>query len=188
MKHPNRTFDYSALKGKVSRVAEAGIIPNIDTYNNLIQECVNIFEMRAVVYLYDSMRLNNIQPTEETFDLISKLHSKTIKENDTLLPFPKDNNCLEPRRRIHKIIKGVQSKEKYEVACSDENVQKVKHYFDMNPKFKRFPKEKLIPLLSENCQLKKTDVRYIITKLKRTKYLQPKTNQPTLENFVKIIK
>ncbi len=87
--------------------------------------------MEAVVYLYDNMIKNKIKPNEYTFKLINRLHSKTIKENNKIYIKNLDRtNKLQPRRRIHKIMKGHNYSAKYNNAKKYET--KVIEFLDNN--------------------------------------------------------
>ena len=140
---------------------------NLDDYNNLIKQCADKYEMAAVVYIYDYMKAKKVEPNDDTFKYISKLHSKTVNEHNRL--DIKMFNSLKPRRRIHKIMKGHEYSGKYQNAL--EHLDKVKSYLDKNPEYKVFDKIRLIKILSENCDIDKNTARYIITNLKKTKFL-----------------
>ena len=52
----------------------------IEEYNKLLLECANKYEMAAMVFIYDNL-VKNHKPNEESFNIINKLHSKTVSEN-----------------------------------------------------------------------------------------------------------
>ena len=94
------------LKQKIYNLYKPGIKLSLNEYNNLIKLCVDINEMAAVVFIYDNMIENKISPDKNTYNLINKLHSKTIRENNEIYIKNQNIGKLNPRRRIHKIIKG----------------------------------------------------------------------------------
>ena len=87
--------------------------------------------MTAVVFLYDSMKNNNITPDQNTYNLINKLHSKTIPENSNIYIKNINPIALKPRRRIHKIMKGHFYSANYNNAL--KNKDRVINYLDKNP-------------------------------------------------------
>ena len=159
-------------------------------YNNLIDSCTKYNEMEAVVYLYDNMIKNKIKPNKRTYALINRLHSKTIKENNKIYVKNLDRTKrLQPRRRIHKIMKGYNYSEKYNNAKKYES--KVIEFLDNNIDFKNMVSQriKLAKIISKNCNISFNDARFIITSLKRKKYFKnnPKKTQLKIENFFKKI-
>mgnify|MGYP001201433035 CR=1 FL=1 len=160
----------------------------LDYYNNLIDNCTKYNEMEAVVYLYDNMIKNKIKPNEYTFKLINRLHSKTIKENNKIYIKNLDRTKrLQPRRRIHKIMKGHNYSEKYNNAKKYET--KVVEFLDNNSDIKSMVNQriKLAKIISKNCNISFNDARFIITSLKRKKYFDNKSKkrQLKIENFFK---
>ena len=92
------------LKKTIQLIYNDDLQLNLNEYNSLIYKCVSIYEMTAVVFLYDHMKKNGIEPSEETFKLINKLHSKKCPENNNIIIPNQNVGKLKPRRRIHKII------------------------------------------------------------------------------------
>ena len=58
---------------------------SLSEYNNLLHACVNAQEFAATVFVYDNMRENKVTPSDQTFSIIEKLHSKTLKENNNIV-------------------------------------------------------------------------------------------------------
>ena len=56
------------LKNNILKIYNKGYLPNLDQYNELIKKCAGEYEMSAVVFLYDNMKLNGIKPNKETFE------------------------------------------------------------------------------------------------------------------------
>lgn len=154
----------------------------IDEYNSLLKLCVNNYEMKATVFIYDLIKKKNIKPNNETYDLINKLHSKTVKENCNL-KVPNDlKKSLEPRRRIHKIMKGYN----YSKALDKKNI--VINYLNNN-KYdydgKNHKQQKiLISQIKNNCNISINEIRFIITYLNRQHYFIKNNNNSNKNNNI----
>ena len=155
---------------------------NLNEYNSLLYQCVSNYEMAAVVFLYDKMKLNGIIPNEETFKLIDKLHSKKCPENNNIYIPGQNVGKLKPRRRIHKIMKGHNYSDNYQNAL--QHLDKVKQYIFTNPDVKYYSRIKFAKHLSKKCEISFDNARYIITNLKRTKFL--KIDTPKISDFSNI--
>ena len=88
----------------------------VSEYNALLSKLVQKREMAAVVFVYDMMKRHGVTPNHHTFSLIDRLHSKTVPENRTISVPQLQARSLQPRRRIHKIMKGHQYTHKYDQA------------------------------------------------------------------------
>ena len=159
----------TSLKNQVYKLYDNTYKLTLEQYNNLIKSCVNNYEMAAVVFIYDHMKDNNISPNDETYNLISKLHSKTVQENNNIYIKNQNVDKLQPRRRIHKIIKGYNYSDNYKNALI--HLEKVKTYLDNNPDIKSYPRIKLANIISKKCSITFNEARYIITNLKKTKFI-----------------
>ena len=162
------------LKRNIYELYDQTIRLNLEQYNNLINKCVEFNEMAAVVYLYDRMKTQGIKPTEYTFTLIDKLHSKTCKESNIIYIKNQNVNKLAPRRRIHKIMKGYNYSDNYNNAL--KHLDKVKNVINLNPNIKTYGRIKLAKTLQKECDITFNEARYIITNLKRTKFLNNTTD------------
>jgi len=164
--------EFEKLKREIYSLYNPDIKINREKYNSLILQCVDRHEMTAVVFLYDHMLKNNIKPNDKTFKYIDRLHSKTVQENNKI-PIKNDAGVrkLKPRRRIHKIMKGHNYSEKYNKALEGDNIEKVKKFITENPDVKYLDRGKLARTISRKCGINVVDARYIITNLKRTKFL-----------------
>ena len=69
------------LQNKIDNIHTKRIILTLKEYNLLLKLAVKMYEMEVVVFLYDSIKENNLQPSSETYIYINKLHSKTIQNN-----------------------------------------------------------------------------------------------------------
>ena len=167
------------LKNNILKIYNKGYLPNLDQYNELIKKCAGEYEMSAVVFLYDNMKLNGIKPNKETFENINKLHSKKCPENNSIIIPNQNIGKLKPRRRIHKIMKGYNYSSNYQKAL--EHIDIVKEYITMNPNVKYYSRIKLAKNISKKCNITFNDARYIITNLKRTKFL--KIDTPKISDF-----
>lgn len=157
------------LKNQVYKLYDNNYKLTLEEYNNLIKSCVNNYEMAAVVFIYDHMKNNNIYPNDQTYNLISKLHSKTIQENNEIYIKNQNVDKLKPRRRIHKIIKGYNYSDNYKNALI--HLDKVKTYLNDNPDIKSYHRIKLANTISKKCSITFDEARYIVTNLKKTKFI-----------------
>lgn len=144
---------------------------NINDLNELLKSCVLVYELDAVVYIYDYMKQNKYTPNVYTYQLINKLHSKQVNKN-SYLKIPNDGKKkLEAKRRIHKIMKGYN----YSNALKNKdiviNYLKNNDYKVYNGKDKKQEKI-LINLLKKNCNLPLSDIRHILTYLKRKRFFK----------------
>ena len=160
------------LKNNIYHLYDLSHAYTLDKYNSLITECVNKNEMAAVVFLYDNMKYHNINPNKYTYQTINKLHSKTCVENNLIYIKDQDKGKLKPRRRIHKIMKGYNYSDNYNNAL--KNVDLVKSYIILHPEVRQYNRIKMAKNISTNCDITFDDVRYIITNLKKTKFLVDK--------------
>ena len=167
-----------ALQKALNQLDDNNAEKNITYFNTLIKSCVESNEMGAVVYIYDTMRVLNITPTKYTYELIDLLHSKTVVENSKLRIKTPTYHKLKPRRRIHKIMKGYHYSENYNKA--QIHLDHVKQYLKENPDVMRFGRIKLAKNISRCCSITFNDARYIITKLKRTKFLSSDRNNKSV--------
>ena len=158
------------LTTKITRLYNLSISYSLQEYNDLIKQCVDLYEMTAVVFLYDNMKYHKINPNKDTFHLLNKLHSKTCPENNLIVIKNQDIRKLKPRRRIHKIMKGYNYSDNYSSAL--KNVDHVKSYIMSHPEIRQYNKIKLAKNISNNCDVTFANAKYIITNLKRTKFLK----------------
>lgn len=173
------------LQYKINSLYEPNSKLSLYNYNTLIKQCVNNKEFGATVFVYDHMIKNGVKPNEFTFKTIERLHSKTLPENNNIQLKWDGKTRLQPRRRIHKIIKGHKYSDNYNNALL--HLDKIKKYLDDNPELKSIHKDKLAKNLNNNCDITIKDAKYIITNLKRTKYLN-NVNQPKITNFFSLDK
>ena len=167
------------LQKKIDNIHTKEIILTLKEYNLLLKLAAKMFEMETIVFLYDSIKENNLQPSSDTFYHINKLHSKTIKNNSFIRVPIKNINRLKPRRRIHKIIKGYNYTKNYNKALLHKN--DVINYLHLHPEIIQFHRIKLAKNLSKKCNITFNEARYIITNLKRTKFL--KIDTPKISDF-----
>ena len=162
------------LKNKIYNLYDLTISYSLKEYNDLIKKCVDLYEMSAVVFLYDNMKYNKINPDNETFKLINKLHSKKCPEKNFILIKDYDVSKLKPRRRIHKIMKGYNYSSNYNNSL--KFIELVKSYIILNPEIRLYNRIKLAKNICKNCNITFDNARYIITNLKRTKFLVDNKN------------
>ena len=147
---------------------------DINELNNILKKCVLLFEMEAVVYIFDYIKINKYVPNDTTYKLINTLHSKTIQENNKLIIPDNGKKKLQARRRIHKIMKG------YNYSQALKNKDIVINYLNNNKYYYNGKEKKqesiLINLLKKECRLPLSDIKYIIIYLKRTKFFNKKIN------------
>lgn len=174
------------LKNQVYKLYDNTYKLTLEQYNNLIKSCVNNYEMAAVVFIYDHMKNNNTSPNDETYNLISKLHSKTVQENNEIYIKNQNVDKLQPRRRIHKIIKGYNYSDNYKNALI--HLDKVKTYLDNNPDIKSYSRIKLANTITKKCSITFNEARYIITNLKKTKFINNTQAHKNIDDFTEISK
>jgi len=175
------------LKQKIYNLYKPGIKLSLNEYNNLIKLCVDINEMAAVVFIYDNMIENKISPDKNTYNLINKLHSKTIRENNEIYIKNQNIGKLNPRRRIHKIIKGYNYSDNYKNALI--HLDKVKTYLNNNPDIKSYHRIKLANTISKKCSITFDEARYIVTNLKKTKFINDREIvKKKIDDFTEISK
>ena len=138
-------------------------------WNELLGACAQRRELRACVLVYDAMVVRKV-PLDRAFVILDTVHSKTVKEQDTLLVGPVDPGKLPAKRRIHKIMKGYHYSANYNAACN-AHLMGITGYLNQHPDLKTLHKDRLGKLLSRECNVPIKDVKYVITKLKRTKFL-----------------
>lgn len=165
------------LKEKIYALYNTDLIYSLEEYNLLIHACADLYEMNAVVFLYDNMKYHKIIPNNETYTYINKLHSKTCPEKNIIYIRDDGKKKLQPRRRIHKIMKGYNYTENYIDAL--RHIDKVKNYIKSNPHVKEYPRIKLAKNIVKNCNISFNESRYIITNLKKTKFLVKKKDSQT---------
>ena len=136
----------------------------------LLRACATRKELRACVLVYDAMVARKVAQIDGAIATLNTVHSKNIVESDTLLVGPVDPGKLKPARRIHKICKAAAYSENYNAACQ-KHLAGITDYLDSHPKLKTVHKDRLSKILSKECKVPIKDVKYVITKLKRTKYL-----------------
>ena len=72
---------------------------------------------------------------------------------------------LASRRRIHKIIKG------YNYKNSLKNLELVKSYIELHSEIINYDRIKFAKHISNNCNIPFNNTRYIITNLKKKKFI-----------------
>jgi hypothetical protein len=174
------------LQNEINKLYDKNYKLKTVDYNYLLHNTTKFKEMEATVFIYDHMIFNNVKPDSDTYDLINRLHSKTIYENNKIYIKKSLKKKLKPRRRIHKIMKGYNYSENYQEALIHLDI--VKKYLNENPNLKSIQnKIKLAKNISKNCGISIKNARYIITNLKKTKFLTPYNihNQNTILNYFK---
>ena len=156
----------------------------LDEFHNLLQECVDNHEMKCVVYIYDTMINKKINPTDKTYQIINILHSKTIKENNSItIPNQSFGRTLQPRRRIHKIMKGYFYKKallKKDILISF--IEKM-DTIDYDGKDKK-QKNQLCKKIQKNTPLSSSEVNFIIGYLNRINYFKDNVNINTEKSIL----
>ena len=170
------------LKDRVNRLYNVEYRLTLEEYNTLLLDCVNRYEMAAVVFIYDHMKQSTIEPNEYTYSIIDKLHSKTVKQSNEIYIKNQNVGKLDPRRRIHKIMKGYNYSDNYNNAMI--HLDKVKTFLDNYPEVQKYNRMKMAKTISSKCSISFNDARYIITKLKRTNYLNKKTEYKIDDFFI----
>jgi pentatricopeptide repeat protein len=151
-----------------SEINNINKLDDINKFNNLLKKCASVYELEAVVYIFDYMKQHKYKPDERTYKILDTLHSKKIEDKSSLI-FPTTNKRkLQPKRRIHKIMKGYN----YSMALKNKDVvinYLTNHEYNYDGKDKKQEKV-LINVLKVACKLPVSDIRHILTYLKRQKY------------------
>ena len=145
--------------------------PSPSTYIDLLRESVRLREFRAAVFIFDQIKSRGSTPTEEVYEILEQLHSKTLPESSGVRVPLLDPGAktLAPRRRIHKIIKGWRQKKTNLVAT--QYLAKVQGFLGNQPEYKSLPRIKLARKIEKGCRIDFETSRRIVTKLKQTGYL-----------------
>tara|TARA_B100000575_G_C23143782_1_gene666938 strand:- start:786 stop:1331 length:546 start_codon:yes stop_codon:yes gene_type:complete len=179
-------FSKIDLQNRINKLIHTEEVLGLDEYNILLHHITNAKEFSATVFVYDHMLANNIKPNESTFQHIDKLHSKTLPENNTI-QLPPKKRSLNPRRRIHKIIKGHNYTKKYRDALQYADI--VKDYLSKNTSVAQLQNRiTLAKKISKDCSININEARYIITHLKRTNFFESFNNQSKMTDFFTSIK
>ena len=119
------------LQQKINDLLEKKVVNlSYEFYKSLITAAVNQKEFAATVFLFDHMKSNNLKPNDDIYTIINKLHSKTLPESKKIKLPINTQKTLQPRRRIHKIMKGHNNKEAYDDAKNNSDI--VKEYLLKN--------------------------------------------------------
>lgn len=151
-----------AIQNRVDNITN---INTIEGFNNILSGVVKFNDMACVVYVYDKLKAGGLTPTNETYQIINRLHSKTIPDKKIFRIPPNNKKTLQPRRRIHKIVKGFNTRQNYQKAQVNKPIVE-KYISDHNLNYEK-DRIKVAKIVSKECKLPFNDVRYIITSLKR---------------------
>tara|TARA_Y100000385_G_C12982979_1_gene589297 strand:- start:214 stop:498 length:285 start_codon:yes stop_codon:yes gene_type:complete len=77
-------MELSDLQNEINKLYDSSYKLTINDYNFLLHNTTKLKEMEATVFIYDHMIINNVKPDSETYNLINRLHSKTIYENNKI--------------------------------------------------------------------------------------------------------
>ena len=158
---------YDELQRDMDEIIYNKTILSLDGYHALLTKCVDKNEYAAAVFIYDTIK-SNLKPSNITYSILDKLHSKTRQLNN-ILKTPIKPKSLHPRRRIHKIMKGYYYTEKYNKAII--NTPLVKNIMADYPDILHINNRiKMAKAIKNKCNLSLDDIRFIITHLKRKKY------------------
>ena len=162
------------------------IKPDLDNYNNILEKCAKFHEMTALVYVYDHMKNHDVKPNNLSYKYINRLHSKTISESNKIIVKSSIGRKLEPRRRIHKIMKGYNYTDNYQNAL--QHKEKVLAFLSNHKELLEGNRIVLAKKISKECQISFNDARYIITNLKRAKYFSDKSDnrQNKIESYFRV--
>lgn len=157
----------------------------LEEYNEMIDYASRNNEFASVVFLYDHMLAHGIKPDDETFKFINRNHSKTVPEKSTIRIPSDGKKHLQPRRRIHKIMKGYNYTEKYDKAKSYLPI--VQKMFESHPEHKLVDnKIKMAKVVSRFCKIDMPLAKVVVTVMKRNKLVKftgKPQNQMTITHF-----
>lgn len=165
-------MDDAVLISTLRRISADDRDPGLDLTlcHGVLRECARRRELRACVLVYDYLNGRGLGPDDETYRILDAVHSKSVVERNTLLEGPVEPGKLNPKRRIHKVCKGAAYSASYNAAC-DKHLEAVTTYLDSHAELKGMHKDPLSKILSKKCGVSVKEVKYVITKLKRTKIL-----------------
>ena len=83
----------------IDNLAKPGPILSLIQYHQLLERCVQAHEFAATVYVYDHLLAKGLKPEKETFQIIERLHSKTLPEKNTIYLKPDGKKKLQPREK-----------------------------------------------------------------------------------------
>lgn len=157
--------------------------PDISVYISLLRKSVELKEFRTAVFIFDQIKSRGWTPTEEVYQILEELHSKTLPEsNKVKVPIVNPGaKTLAPRRRIHKIIKGWRMKQTNQISI--QYLPKAKGLLECRPDYKRLPRIELAKKIANGCHLDFETSRRIVTKLKQTGYLPKDIAAPKVSSF-----
>ena len=141
---------------------------DINKLNDLLKKCANLYQLEAVVYIFDYMKQHKYNPDNNTYKILDTLHSKKTQDKSNLIVPKGSKKTLQPKRRIHKIMKGYN----YSQALKNKDIvinYLTNHEYDYDGKDK-IKEKNLINVLKMACKLPVSDIRHILTYLKRQKY------------------
>ena len=159
--------DESCLQNRIDLLCK-NTSKNYDWFLDTLRMCVEQHEFAACVFVYDKYKKLNNNPPNEIYDIISKLHSKTLPESSTI-SLPHNPNSLAPRRRIHKIIKGYNYTDAYR--SIEKYIDSAKEFINKNKNLNTRDRIELSRKISKHCQCKEKEARLIVTKLKRINFI-----------------
>lgn len=176
--------DIGDLQKKVNNLYRLGFRYSLYEYNVLIDNLTKNCEFAATIFVYDHMKNHGIEPNDYTYSLINRLHSKTLHENKRIKLQWDGKTRLQPRRRIHKIMKGHNYSERYNNAKQYTDI--VEKYIDENKHILDYGRIKMAKEISKSCNIPFDDVRYVITNLKRTKKIEKNDGIKKLDGYFKV--
>jgi hypothetical protein len=159
--------DEESLQNSIDSIDKTPL--NIEQYKNLINKTTKSFEFEATIFFFDHMKQNKISPDEEIFQMINRLHKKEIQEKNTLKIPNKEKRKLQPKRRIHKIMKGQLNMNSYQEAKN--HLPAAKKLLKENPEVKEMKRFKIIDFLAKELKIEKKEAKNLVTALKRAKVL-----------------
>tara|TARA_B110000211_G_scaffold195755_1_gene224494 strand:+ start:1125 stop:1652 length:528 start_codon:yes stop_codon:yes gene_type:complete len=158
---------------------------HVGQYNIVLKACADKYEMAAMVHVYDTLKKHHITPTDATYAIINRLHSKTCPESKHITIPTSSDRTLASRRRIHKIMKGFNYTRNYKKAMI--HLPGVISFVNANPYVKVYSRGKLVRTLEQRCGITSKEAMYIITKLKRIKFFKEATEkQNTLDAYFNV--
>lgn len=145
--------------------------PELSTYLKLLDRCVELHEFQAAVFVFDQIKSRGWTPTDMVYTTLERLHSKTLPEFTKVKVPIIDPGAkkLQPRRRIHKIIKGWRLRRTNQIV--DKYLPKVKGFLECHSAYKSLRRVPLANHISYGCGLDFETSRRIVTKLRQTGYL-----------------
>ena len=77
-------------------------LKSINKLNDLLKKCANLFQLEAVVYIFDYMKQHKYNPDNNTYKILDTLHSKKTQDKSNLIVQKSSKKTLQPKEEFIK--------------------------------------------------------------------------------------